>query len=97
MTKIAIAVLCVLVGTLAYFAATSRPNTHMQEASWFRVRSVPPVAPEEIQRESNYLSNVAKEVNKVPLFIGGKEVVLTKQDQRTLSHAQMRRVYGMHE
>ncbi len=85
--KIAIGMLCVLVGALAYFAYVAPVNVRENQAnSWFRVREPVPIAVDQTDIDLRAVAAVAKK----PLFINGKEVVLSKQDQWTISHAMAR-------
>ncbi len=96
--KITIAIVCALVGTLAYFAATAPSiNKENENGSFYRVRiPIPNGGGINTDRDKQTMEQIVK-TSDLPSFIVGNQVVLTKRDQQVLSHAQMRRIYGMHE
>lgn len=100
MKKLMIAILSVLVGTLAYFAATAPSiNKENQNGSFYRVRipiPIPNGGGINTDRDKQTVERIVKASDE-PWLIKGNKVGMTKRDQTVMSQAMMRNVYGMHE
>lgn len=84
-TKVAIALLVMLIGTLAYFASNA-PKPSPYAINLMHHVEQPPIGPEAVKAQAHMLASTAAEIDK-NLVIDG----------RTISHAQMRKVYNVHE
>lgn len=95
--KTRIAIVAGLIGVLAYFAYVMPVNVQKE------IEKGPMISPNAMNRirlpipwPTPAMEQIVK-ANDEQWMIDCKPVVLSRQDQRTIMHAQMRKIYGIHE